>query len=195
MNKRKTKAFVILAAVLVAIVGSAVTQKFLLGHKITSENPRALPSGTSLMAQGLDSNRMQFASLTDDTGETKPSGKLTKLSFGTLGDWTYVEGKTPIPDDVKKYDGKYVEMAGFMMPLTQTDKITEFMFIQGLWNCCYGQAPAVNHVVMVKMGDGKSAPFYPEPIRVRGKFNVGETREDGYLLSLYQLEADEILAK
>ena len=35
----------------------------------------------------------------------------------------------------------------------------------------------------------------PEPIRIRGKFSVGETKQDGYLVSLYRLSADEIQAK
>jgi hypothetical protein len=185
----------IIGAVVVAVVGSGLSQVFLLNHKITSVNPRALRAGTSLVGQGISSNRMQYASLTTDTGETKSSGKSTKLSFETLGNWTYIEGKTPIPDDVKKFDGQEVELSGFMMPLTQTEQITEFMMIQALWGCCYGKPPAVNHVVMVKMNGGQSVKFYPEPIRVRGKFNVGETKQDGYLVSLYRLDAEEIQAK
>lgn len=195
MQKRKAKLFVILAVIFVAVIGSGLSQKFILNHKITSENPRALRAGTSLVGQGLSSNRMQYASLTTDTGETKSSGKSTKLSFDTLGNWTYIEGKTPIPDEVKKFNGQEVELSGFMMPLTQTEQITEFMMIQALWGCCYGKPPAVNHVVMVKMKDGQSVKFYPEPIRVRGKFNVGETRQDNYLVSLYRLDAEEIQAK
>jgi hypothetical protein len=194
MDKRKKKLWVILTMVIVAVVGSGLSQVFLLNHKITTER-RGLPAGTSLLAQGLSSNRMQYASLTTDAGETKPKGKYTKLSFDPLGNWTYIEGKTPIPDDVKKLNDEYVEMAGFMMPLTQTEKISQFMLIQALWGCCYGRAPAVNHVVMVKMTGDQAIKFYPEPIRVRGKFKVGETREDGYLVSLYRLEADEIQAK
>ena len=91
----------IIGTVFIAVVGSGVTQVFLLGHKITSVNPNALRAGTSLLAQGVSSNRMQYASLATDKGETKPAGKNTKLSFDTLGGWTYIEGKTPIPDDVK----------------------------------------------------------------------------------------------
>ncbi len=195
MNARKTKQLVIVAIVFAALVGSGVTKVFLLDQKITSVNPRALPRGTSLLAQGISSNRMQYASLTTDTGETKTRGKFTSLSFDTLGGWTYIEGKTPIPDDVKKYDKQEVEMSGFMMPLTQTEKVSEFMLIQALWGCCYGRPPAVNHVVMVKMKGGQQVKFYPEPIRVRGKFSVGETKQDGYLVSLYRLEADDIEAK
>jgi len=195
MKRKKQGLVVVLAVVLLAILGSAMTQKFLLGHKITSENPVALPRGTSLLAQGVDTNRAQFASLATDTGETVSKGKYTKLSYDTLGNWTYIEGKTPIPDDVQKYDSQEVELSGFMMPLTQAERITEFMMIQALWNCCYGKAPAVNHVVMVKMKEGQSVKYYPEPIRVHGKFHVGETREDGHLVSLYRLEAESIQAK
>src|ERR1041385_8543268 len=162
MRRKPKQLVVILILVLVAIVGSAVSQVFLLNHRITSVNPNALRSGTSLLGQGLSSNRMQYASLATDTGDSKPKGKYKKLPFEPLGNWTYIEGKTPIPDEVKKFNNEDVEMSGFMMPLTQTEKITEFTLIQALWNCCYGQAPAVNHVVMVKMKDGQAVKYYPE---------------------------------
>src|ERR1043165_558453 len=68
---QKRKLFVILGVILLAIVGSAVTQKFLLEHQITSVNPNALRTGTSLLAQGLDSNRMQYASLATDPGDSR----------------------------------------------------------------------------------------------------------------------------
>lgn len=186
--------YVVLGVVLLAVLGSGVSQVFLLNHKITTDY-RGLPSGTSLLGQGLSTNRQQFASLTTDTGETVKKGKYTRLSFDTLGNWTFIEGQTPVPEEVKKFNEQDVELSGFMMPLTQSEKITEFLMIQALWNCCYGKSPAVNHVVMVKMKGGQSVKYYPEPIRVRGKFNVGETKQDGYLVSLYRLDADEIQAK
>src|SRR5260221_4596824 len=102
MQKQKLKQIVIvvvLTVVALAGIGNAISRKYVLNQQITSENPRALRAGTSLVGQGLSSNRAQFASLTSDTGETKTSGKSTKLSFETLGNWTYIEGKTPIPDE------------------------------------------------------------------------------------------------
>jgi len=118
--------------------------------------------------------------------------KLINLSFKALTTWTYVAGKTPIPDYIKGLDGQHVQMAGFMMPLNQTDQVTEFVFMQYFWGCCFGRPPAANHVVLVKMTNGQKSKFYTEPVCVRGILHVGETREDGYLISLYRLDAETV---
>lgn len=118
-----------------------------------------------------------------------------KVKFDTLGGWKYVEGKTAIPADVKKLDGKAVEVTGFMMPINQTENITTFIIVNTLFGCCFGQAPAVNHVIVVTMEAGKTVDFYPDAVRVIGKFSVGETREQGYLVSIYRLQAVKVVAK
>src|ERR1017187_4680410 len=77
---------------------------------------------------------------------TDPSdSKYTRLQFDTLKSWTYIEGKTPIPDFIQKLNGQNIEMVGFMMPLSEVKNITEFILVPSLWGCCYGQPPAVNH--------------------------------------------------
>jgi|SRR5579859_167920 len=115
-----------------------------------------------------------------------------RLTFDTLKSWTYIEGKTPIPDFIKKLDGKSIEMVGFMMPLSQVKNITEFLLVPSLWGCCYGQPPAVNHIVVVRMPPGQTTKFFNDVIRIRGKFSVGETKQDGYLVSLYVLTVEHI---
>ena len=70
-------------------------------------------------------------------------------------------------------------MVGFMMPLTEVKNIKEFLLVPSLWGCCYGQPPAVNHIVVVKMPPGQTTKFYDDVIRIRGQFDVGETKQDG----------------
>jgi uncharacterized protein len=118
--------------------------------------------------------------------------RYTRLTFDTLKSWTYIEGKTPIPDFIKKLDGKDIEMIGFMMPLSEVKNITQFLLVPSLWGCCYGQPPAVNHIVVVRMPPGQTTKFFNDVIRIRGKFSVGETKQDGYLVSLYVLTVDHI---
>lgn len=122
----------------------------------------------------------------------KPKEGFERLSFDVLRSWTYVEGKTPIPPEIKALDGKNVEMLGFMMPLTEVKNIKEFLLVPSLYGCCYGQPPAPNHMVVVKMPEGKTSKFMQDVIRVRGNFKVGETRQEGYLVSLYVLTPTEI---
>ena len=120
-------------------------------------------------------------------------GEYYKLTFDLLKHWTYVEGKTPIPAFIKVFDGHNVEMVGYMMPLNDVDHIKEFVLVPSLWGCCYGQPPAVNHIVAVKMREGQTTKFFSNPVKIKGRFNVGETKNDGYLVSLYVLTVDKIV--
>lgn len=140
------------------------------------------------LAQGAVSSAAAASSPVSEQVDSR----YTRLTFDTLKSWTYIEGKTPIPDFIKKLDGKDVEMIGFMMPLSEVKNITQFLLVPSLWGCCYGQPPAVNHIVVVKMPPGQTTKFANDVIRIRGKFNVGETKQDGYLVSLYVLTAEHI---
>jgi len=117
------------------------------------------------------------------------------LSFEDLKKWTYVEGKTPIPDFIRAFDGKSVYMTGYMMPLNSVKNIRSFVFVPSLFGCCYGQPPAVNHIVLVNMTEGKTAKYFENAVRVRGQFHCGEEKLDGELLSLYRIDADNVVAK
>ena len=92
-------------------------------------------------------------------------------------------------------NGKRVEIVGFMMPINEPQRLTRFIVVQSLWGCCFGQTPAVNHVVVVNMEPGKVVDFYPDAVRVTGVFSVGETREEGYLVSIYRLAGDEVVVR
>ena len=117
------------------------------------------------------------------------------LSFEVLKKWTYVKGKTPIPDFIRVFDAKNVEMTGYMMPLNTVNNIRSFILVPSLFGCCYGQPPAVNHIVLVNMLDDKTSKYFENSIRVRGQFHCGEEKQDGELLSLYRLDAYEVVEK
>jgi uncharacterized protein len=160
-----------------------------------------LPGLASFIQQQLLQHKMMKLSLAQgglpnasaaSTGFDQQDSHYARLSFDTLKSWTYIEGKTPIPDFIKKLDGQHIEMIGFMMPLSEVKNITQFLLVPSLWGCCYGQPPAVNHIVVVKMPPGQTTKFYNDVIRVRGTFNAGETKQDGYLVSLYVLTVDKI---
>jgi len=135
---------------------------------------------------------LALASRAGGIPEPPSNSHYTTLPFDDLRNWTYIVGKTPIPDQIMAFDGKPVQMAGFMMPLTQARDITEFLFVPYLWGCCYGAPPAPNHMVLVDMADGKSVQSMNVPVCVRGTFHAGEVRRDGALISLYRIDADEV---
>jgi hypothetical protein len=116
-----------------------------------------------------------------------------KVTFDEIGYWKFVDGKTPIPDDVKKLDGKYIEIKGYMLPVGGGTWVKEFLLIPALFGCCFGSAPEPNHVIFVKMQGKKEAPYHPRAVRIRGTFTAREERVDGLLVSLYRFECEQVL--
>jgi len=151
-----------------------------------------LPALVSLIQARLLKEKSLKLDLAQAASAEHGNSKYEELTFNTLKNWTYIEGKTALPGFIKSLDGKNVEMVGFMMPLTQVKEISEFLLVPSLWGCCYGQPPAVNHIVVVRMRQGHLTKFFNDVVRVRGRFSCGEIKQDGYLVSLYVLNADEI---
>jgi hypothetical protein len=155
------------------------------------------PSGTIILHEAQGSN---VGPAVSETSLPPEAADRVKIDFKKLGGWKFKEGKTPIPDEFKKLDGKWIEISGYMYSPNQTQFMENFMVVRDLWSCCFGSAPAMNHFVDVKLASGKIAEDYGEPVTLIGKFSVSELREsDGrgssYLLSIYRLEAHLIKVK
>ena len=164
--------------------GIPIDQK--IAAMIMGRKPGGAKAGTPLVRKAPVATHPS----SPDDGETP-----VKLKFETLGGWKFAEGKTPIPEEVRRRDGKLVEITGFMLPLNENVNITKFIVIQSLWGCCFGQTPAVNHIIVVTMEPGKTVEFCPDMVRVTGRFSVGETREDGYLVSIYRIEGKSVVVR
>ena len=180
MTKKQVKSFstgaIVIGLVLLPGLASFIQQQLLQKKMVKLDLAQGAVAQASTSSGGLD----------------QQDARYTRLSFDTLKSWTYIEGKTPIPDFIKKLDGKEIEMIGFMMPLSEVKNITEFILVPSLWGCCYGQPPAVNHIMVVNMPKGQTSNFYDDQVRVRGTFHVGETRQNGYLVSLYTITAQSV---
>lgn len=191
-RRRILRIVVVLAGVMAAGVAGRLlflgqtVPSLLLGRKPGSAKP-----GTVLVHEVPVTNAPALPVARADGRAPSP----ITLKFNLLGGWTYTEGKTPIPDKVRALDGKRVEVTGFMMPINEPQHLTRFIVVQSLWGCCFGQTPAVNHVIVVTMEPGKVVNFYPDPVRVTGVFSVGETREEGYLVSIYRLVGEKVVVR
>lgn len=190
---RRKRLFRVVLVLLAVMAAGVAGRLFFLGQSVSSllmgRKPGSANPGTLLVHDAPSTNA---PALPHAPG--RPLDPI-KLKFNLLGGWTYQEGKTPIPEKVRALDGKRVEITGFMMPINEPQRLTRFIVVQSLWGCCFGQTPAVNHVVVVTMEPGKVVNFYPDPVRVTGVFSVGETREEGYLVSIYRLVGDKVVVR
>ncbi len=118
-----------------------------------------------------------------------------RLTFNDLREYRYSKrDRYPLPEKLKALKGQEVNIAGYMIPMSEALDVTEFMLVQiPFFGCCYSVPPEPNETVMVKMAKGKKTEYVYTPIRVTGKFDIQETKIDGFVVSLYQIEATSVV--
>jgi hypothetical protein len=99
-----------------------------------------------------------------------------------------------MPKKVKDLHGKKVLMSGFMLPIDEVRDIKEFLLVQSLWSCCYGQPPDINGIVRVVMPKGKTTDYFFDPLKIIGTFKVEATSIDNYCVDIYQIEVESLEA-
>lgn len=125
------------------------------------------------------------------TTEAKPPEGYIAAPWRVLGGFEYVEHK-PLPETVTAFHGKKVAATGFMMTLEEVEDIHEFLLVESIWSCCFGQPPEVHQVFVIKVPAKKGVEYTSAPIQVAGTLDVGEEVEDGFVISVYRLTADKI---
>lgn len=114
------------------------------------------------------------------------------LPFDELTSWPYEDGLKGMPERIKKLSGKKVLMTGFMLPIDEVKNIKEFLLVQSLWSCCYGQPPDIHGIVRVVMPKDRRTDYFFDPLKVIGTFKVEATILDGYCVDIYQLHVESL---
>ncbi|HSI32338.1 MAG TPA: DUF3299 domain-containing protein [Tepidisphaeraceae bacterium] len=121
------------------------------------------------------------------------NGQVLEIGMQELGNFDYNADKGGnIPDDVKKLNGVKVRVKGFMIPLDQADNISHFSLVPSLFACCFGQPPQVQHQVVVHTPKGKAVSYYPDEIVCEGTLKVEEKKEDGYIVSVFEMDVSSV---
>ena len=127
----------------------------------------------------------------------------TKVGFDKLASFHYVmpdevsptnqPPKDQFPPLIKSLHDKPVALRGFMLPLKiEQGLVTEMLIMKDQSMCCYGTTPKITEWVTVKMNDKGVKPIMDQPVTLFGKLHVGETRENGYLVGIYEMAADKM---
>ena len=93
-----------------------------------------------------------------------------------------------LPPAVRGIDGAQIAIHGVLMAL---DSDTEYLLVQSLWSCCYGEPPSMNEAIVITVPEGTPVTS-GVPVRVLGTLGVGEQHEDGEVIGLYQIAATEV---
>jgi hypothetical protein len=121
-------------------------------------------------------------------------GEIMEMSIKELGNFEFdaETGNTPIPPDVQNLSGSTIRLHGFMIPMDQAESISQFALVPSLFACCYGQPPQIQHTIVVNCPKGKAVSYYPDEIVVQGKLTVQEKKDDGFIVSLFEVEANSV---
>jgi hypothetical protein len=121
------------------------------------------------------------------------AGEVREMPVKDLGNFNYDADKGGnIPEDVKRLDGAKLRVRGFMVPMDQADSVTQFALVADLFACCFGQPPQVQHTVIANCPPGKAVSYYPDELVVEGVLNVEEKKEDGFIISLFEIEVASV---
>ena len=114
------------------------------------------------------------------------------VPFEEISAWPYEEGLRGMPEELSKLNGRTVMMTGFMLPIDAVENIKEFLLVQSLWSCCYGQPPDINGTVRVVMKGDKRIDYKFDPIKIIGTFKIEATMQEGFCVDIYQLETEQV---
>jgi hypothetical protein len=155
-----------------------------------ASNPQTTP-----LTQQLQSTAPEFPMAADKRIPHPPPvpGQVLQMAIKQLGNFEYDPDKGGgIPKDVYALSGSTIRLTGFMIPMDSADRITQFALVPSLFACCYGQPPQIQHTIVVNCPKGKAVSYYADQIAVEGKLTVDEKKEDGFVVSIFQLEAESI---
>lgn len=132
-------------------------------------------------------------------------GDYQSISFKQLSSFKYIEPipgqgeETPaedqIPAEIKKLNGSKAIVEGWMVPMevAEDGSVRSFVLVKTQPQCCFGDMQAMNEWVDVMMTPGHNAEFNVDmPMKVYGELEVGEKMEDGFVLSVYRMQADRV---
>ena len=113
-----------------------------------------------------------------------------KVGFAKLAGFDYQEGMK-LPKEVTDLDEKLVEIRGFMQRETPgSEPVNSFLLINDACGC--NGTPKLNEIVFCTLPDGVTSEIKPGVVTVTGKLYVGEEKEDGVVIMIYQLDADTV---
>lgn len=123
------------------------------------------------------------------------AGQVLNTSIKELGNFEYDQDKGGnIPEDVKRLTGSRIRLRGFMIPIDQSARMTQFALVPSLFSCCFGQPPQIQHTIVVTCPPNKAVELTADEVIVDGTLKVQERRDDGYVVSLFEIAATGVYA-
>lgn len=118
-----------------------------------------------------------------------PAGATLDISLEELGNFDYDSEKGGgMPADVKALNGAKVRIHGYMVPMDSAENIRKLDLVPYVWSSSSGPpAPPMQNTIIVDCPQDKPVDYCPDEIIVEGTLNVEEKKEDGFIVSVFQI--------
>jgi hypothetical protein len=122
-------------------------------------------------------------------------GETVELVIKELGNFDYdATNGGNIPPDVLAMEGCHIKTTGYMIPLDQAERISNFALVPSLLSCCFGQPPQIQHTLVVTCPKDHAMSYFPDELTVEGTLHVKEVRDSGFIVSIFQIDATSVRA-
>lgn len=116
--------------------------------------------------------------------------QVVPVDFSTLSSFEWSEGMQ-LPDKIQALQGKTIGITGFVRSFDGGDEnITAFWLVDQ--NCDCEAIPRMNELIVCVMPEGASISNDGSPVRVVGKLDVGEVKDEDYVTSIYRLQVERV---
>jgi hypothetical protein len=123
------------------------------------------------------------------------AGQAVELAIKELGNFDYdATNGGNIPADVLALEGCHIKTTGYMIPLDQAERISQFALVPSLLSCCFGQPPQIQHTLVVTCPKDHALSYFPDELTVEGTLHVKEVRDSGFIVSIFQIDATSVRA-
>ena len=95
-----------------------------------------------------------------------------------------------MPENLKRLDGKTLEVSGFIVPLEldeYIDQVKEFLLVPDPFSCYHVPPPPLNQIIHVSMKKAIPLDMDYRGVTIKGVFNISPHEYDSKLMSFKML--------
>ena len=131
------------------------------------------------------------------TGGIVARGEYLEVDLKALGKFSFSETEGAITDVPKIYaelDGKKLLLVGQMyVDQSSASFVDRFQLVYSIQNCCFNGPPLVQERVFAHVPPGgRKVPVFSGLTNVYGTLHVRALRENGVVVSLYDLDVEKV---
>jgi hypothetical protein len=175
---------------------------------IPQANAQSAPATKAVHGASIDAAPAPVAAPAGSNIVIRVTGGIVSADFETLASYTFnvpdmtasnhisiSQAEKQIPAAIKQLDGKTVRIRGFMMPVKELQgKTTEFLITRSQPSCCFSGATEITEFVTGKVAGKGFDTMMDDAISIEGKLHVGAITDSGFIVGLYQLDGEKLIA-